>query len=490
MYELISAISHLGSSQVIVATLSALRAKLIAVLLGPSGLGIFAQAKNFQLIAQALVTLDLEEGMINLIASNQSNPKKQKSIVLSIGILFAILGSLILLLCWIFRLSLSAWVFGTNRYGELIVIVGISAFFFAQHQLILSTFQAFLKWKIYSTVKIMGYVIGISISILLIFFLGIKGAVLSLVVTQLTGIILGLIYIKMYNPDIDIVFEKITPDWLVINSLIKYIGPLLGEGIMLYFCDLYIRRSVITQLGTSQSGIFHVVVSISDSYFWLVLQPVLGYCLPKVSSILKDKNAIVDVQNHGIRISLLSLFPIILLVYGLREAWIPILYSDEFLEAGNILLWWIIGDIFRTLRVLLDIDLIPLGQLKYIFFQTVLYCGGLIVVTVPFILSLGLKVVPIGYLIINVSIFSVTLFYHKRITKFHLSKDNITLMSRAFILLVLGFWCSTIYDLNVIRLTIMVFILLMMYFWLLKKTEMEFAKLFVVNKITSFLKKI
>ena len=488
MYELISAISHLGSSQVIIAALSALRAKLIAALLGPSGLGIFAQAKNFQLIAQSLVTLDLEEGMINLIASSQNDTKKQKNIVLSIGILYALLGSLMVFLCWVFRLPLSELVFGTNRYGELIVIVGISALFFTQYQLILNIFQAFLKWKIYSTVKIMGFILGISISIILIFFLGIKGAVWSLVATQFTGIILGLVYLKMSNLEMDIVFQKIIPDWRVINSLLKYVGPLFGGGVMLYFCDLYIRRSIITQLGTSQSGIFYVVVSISDSYFWLILQPVLGYTLPKVASILKDKKEIVDVQNHGIRISLLSLFPIILLVYGLREAWIPILYSDEFLEAGNILLWWIVGDIFRTLRVLLDIDLIPLGQLKYIFFQTALYCGGLIAVTVPFILPLGLKVVPIGYLIINAGIFYITLFYHKRITKFRFSNDNIKLLSKAFVLLVFGFLCSTIYTLSVVRLITIFFILLMMYFGLLKKTEMEFAKSFVVNKITSFIK--
>ena len=56
--------------------LSALRAKLIAVILGPSGLGIFAQAKSFQLTVRVLITFDLEEGIINLIDSLYPGIKK------------------------------------------------------------------------------------------------------------------------------------------------------------------------------------------------------------------------------------------------------------------------------------------------------------------------------------------------------------------------------------------------------------------------------
>lgn len=479
MYELISAFGYLGSFQVATAIFSVLRTKLIAVLLGPPGLGIFAQAKSFQMTTRVLITLELEEGIVNLIAdaNTQDNPDKLKRIVLSVGLVYAFLGSLTLLLCWIFRQTLSEWIFGTDIYGELIVIVGVSAFFFAQHQLMLWVFQGLMKWKLYSIVAIAGYAIGISLSAAFVLFYGIKGSVLSLVITPVTGLIFGLIYVKQNVSDVFI--EGLLPDWKVIKTLTKYIGPLLGGGLMLYLTDLYIRRAIIIQLGATQSGIFHVLDSISDVYFWFILQPVLAFSLPKATSLLKDKKGIVDVLNNGIRFSLLGLFPIIMLVYGLREIWIPMLFSNEFLESGNLLLWWLIGDIFKALRINLDIDLIPLDRMKYIVFQTILYCGGLIILSVPFISYLGLKVVATGYLVINIIVFLISFVYHMRSTAFRLSTANFVLLGKASVLLTFGYWWSSTYDMNVIRLITIILILLVMYFWFLKQSERELAISFV-----------
>ena len=78
MFELISAFGFLGTHQVVTAIFSALRTKLIAILLGPDGVGIFSQAKSFQLITWFMMTLGLNDGAINLVAEANTQEDRDR----------------------------------------------------------------------------------------------------------------------------------------------------------------------------------------------------------------------------------------------------------------------------------------------------------------------------------------------------------------------------------------------------------------------------
>jgi O-antigen/teichoic acid export membrane protein len=488
MFELISAFGFLGTYQMATAVFSALRIKLIAVLLGPNGLGIFSQAKDFQLIGWFVVTLGLYDGIVNLVAeaNAQEDRERQKRIVTTVSLIYVILGSLLLVFCWAFRYRFAEWVFGHEKYHDLIVFVAVSAFFLAQYRLMLDVFRGLLKWRLYATVAIVSYAIGIGISLVLIWLFGLRGAVFSLVITQLSGLIFGVFYSKL-SKRLELV-GSILPDWHVIKALSKYVGPLLGTQLVRLFTDLYIRRAIIIQLGASQSGIYHVLLAVTDVCFRAIMQPVTAYSMPKTATLLNDKKKIVEVQNNGIRLGLLGIFPIITLVYGLREIWIPLFFSNEFLAAGNLLLWWIIGDIFKALWVILDVDLIPLGRLSFIFLRALLYCGGMVLLTVPFMPYLGLEVIVTGYLIMNIIGFVVSFVYHLRSTAFRFNTDNLLLMVKASGMLTFVLWFSHVSEMNAVRLFVIGLILFVMFAGLLKSSERQFVFSFVQEKAKSILR--
>jgi len=487
MFELISAFGFLGTHQVVTAIFSALRTKLIAILLGPDGVGIFSQAKSFQLITWFMMTLGLNDGAINLVAeaNTQEDRDREKRIIVTVSFVYIILGSLTLGLSWIFRSPLAEWIFGNQTYSDFIVLAGVSAFFLAQYRLMLSIFRGRLKWKLYATVAIVGYAIGISISLVLIWVFGLQGAVISMVVTQVAGLIFGLLIAKL--PLREGLIGNILPDWQVIKALLKYVGPLLGRQIILLITGIYVRRAIIVYLGADQSGIYHVLVSVSDVYFWAIVQPVTAYSMPKAATLVKDRKKIVEVQNNGIRLGLLGIFPIITLVYGLREIWIPIFFSNEFLIAGNLLLWWLIGDVFRAIRVILNVDLIPLGRLNFIFLHTLFYCGGLVLLSVPFMPSIGLEVVAVGYLVMNILYFVVSFAYHLRSTDFRLNTDNLILLMKASGVVAFALWFSHISEMDATRFLVNVLILFVMFVGLLKSSEQKFAISFIQQKVKSVL---
>ena len=109
--------------------------------------------------------------------------------------------------------------------------------------------------------------------------------------------------------------------------------------------------------------------------------------------------------------------------------------------------------------------------------------------TVPFIPYLGLKVVAMGYLVINIIVFLISFVYHMDSMAFRLSPANFILLSKGSGLLALGFWSSYFYELNVMRIMLNILILLMMYIWLLKQPEKEFAKSYIRQKAMILLKR-
>jgi O-antigen/teichoic acid export membrane protein len=488
VFGLISAFSILGTYQVVSAILSAVRTKLIAILLGPNGLGIFSQAKSFQSTVSFLVTLGIQAGVVNLIAeaNAQEDRARQRRIVITVSLLYAFLGCMVLILGWLFSQPLSEWIFGSGNYRNLIVIVCVSVFFLAQYNLMLAIFRGLLQWKLYATVAIFSYAVAIVVSIVLIVAFGLVGAVFSLVITQVAGLIFGLVFTKVRVGEA--LRGGIRLDWAVVKKLVGYVGPLLGGDLVLLFTDLYVRGVVILRLGADQGGFYQVLTAVSNLYFWAIIHPVTTYSMPKAATLVADKKAIAVVQNDGIRLSLLGIFPILTLVYGLREVWIPFFFSGEFLVVGSLLMWWLIGDIFRVLRVVMGVDLIPLGRLRFRFLQSLSYCGCLALVTVPFLGTLGLKAAAVAYLISNILVFILSFFYHLRTTAFSLSGDNLFLLVKASGMLAVAFWFSHNYPLDAVRLGVMALALVGMVFGLVKPGERRKAIAFAREKAWAVLR--
>lgn len=63
-----------------------------------------------------------------------------------------------------------------------------------------------------------------------------------------------------------------------------------------------------------------------------------SYGLPKVTSLLSNPEEIRKVQNHGLRLGVFVVAPVLIGLSGLRDIWIPILNSSSFLAAASILI--------------------------------------------------------------------------------------------------------------------------------------------------------
>ncbi|MDD5466288.1 MAG: oligosaccharide flippase family protein [Anaerolineales bacterium] len=478
MFELLEAYGLLGIQHVSSLVMGFIRTKLIASSLGPFGLGIFSQANSFLLLLQGFTTLGLGGGFIKLVSeyhSRQDYERLNRTVSTALAA-FSLFSLVLVAACILFQEPLARWAFADPQYGLFILIVAISGFLWAQYQTIAFLLRSLLLWLDFTIVSTAGYLLSILSVFILIRLAGLNGAVISLLVAQaLNVLVAGFILRQRVLPKHPVRFWRHAPDRRAASELATFLAPSAAIQFLAYFATFAIRAEIVRQLGAEANGIYQTIWSISLVYMGLVATATSTYGIPKIASILNQPEKIVAVQNNGLRVSMLALFPLTLALYALREVWIPLLFSPAFISAGGFLLWQFLGDLFHAGRQNLNIILIPLIRLKYLVLDGVLYWGGWVALSVGLIPRLGVVAVPISYMIVNLALLLMAAAYSTLTAGFRLRKDNLLLLAKGAPLLALGYWAAgSLVDLG-LRLLLCGGILLAMLAWLPARGEYQQA---------------
>ena len=400
MKELINAFGLLSINQLVSVIFGFIRTKVTSILVGTLGVGVLSQAVSLTQLLQQVASLGLGEGLAKLIAEYYGNNELSRinKIILTAVSIFTILGLLIVLICWQFSERIAIWIFDESNYSNFVVIIGISAFVMVQYKLTLSIFKGLLQWRDLVFVTVVGYTINIISTSLLIYWNGILGAILSILAAQLMNLTISVIVLRnKVVPEHKLTFKNQRPDNESVRNLLRFVGPLATITIVSILSSIFIRSEIIRQLGIETNGIYQVTVAISTSYMGLFLNTLLTFGPPKVTTLLKDPQAIARVQNNELKLGVFILSPLVLILMTFREFWIPLLFSSSFLVAGSILIWQFCGDIFRIMRITMNITILPMERFQFMYLHGIFYWVGWASLTKFLLPHLGISAVTFTY---------------------------------------------------------------------------------------------
>jgi PST family polysaccharide transporter len=337
------------------------------------------------------------------------------------------------------------------------------------------------QWREYATVAVAGYILNVFTTVGLIVWLGILGAVLSLLVAQATNLAISLLVLRasVIIPE-NLKFWRYRPNKELILRVGRFIGPLTTVAILPTIALVYIRSEIFRQLGADANGIFQVVWGISVTYMGLIVIALGSYGVPKVTSLLSDPEEIRKIQNHGLRLGVFVVTPVIIGLSALRDIWIPILYSSSFLAAAGILVWQFGADFTRVVRQSLNINLVPHERFGYIYWNAFLLWGGWMILSKLLIPHYGLPAVPISYFAVNFASAIIGFGYQRMKMGFQLSSRNRTLLIKALLLGSVGVIATHFAVVQIIRLLIAAITLAIMAAWM--PTKKEYADLLAYAK--------
>lgn len=131
-----------------------------------------------------------------------------------------------------------------------------------------------------------------------------------------------------------------------------------GETITVLITRFFVARTH----GVTAAGVFDAAWTLSMTYVMLVLSSFGTYYLPTVTAASEAERA--EISTSMMRLTAIVLVPMVTAVVALKPLLVSALYSPEFLDALPVIRWMLIGDYLKVACWVLLIPLLGTGQLR------------------------------------------------------------------------------------------------------------------------------
>ncbi|ELG5191247.1 O-antigen translocase [Vibrio vulnificus] len=370
--------------------------KAIALYIGPSGLATIGQFQNF-----LQLTMVASQGAINAGVTKYTAEygKESDELPVLFSTAFKISVSCSLSVCivmFLFSNYLAQLVFKDLQYSYIFVILGFTIIFYTLNALMLSILNGLKEISLFIRINISQSVFGLIFTTLLIFFIGLDGALIALATNQ--SIIFLLLswkirkhaIIKLHNFRLNFNRE-------VAIKLSKYAAMAITSAISIPLSHIYIRNYIGESIGWVAAGYWQAVWYISSMYLMVVTTALTTYYLPRLSEI-KDKIELRSELFNGYKVILPIVSALALCIFLLKDIIITLLFSNDFSPMRELFIWQVIGDVVKLASWLLGYILIAKAMYKIVIITELFFSVSFCAFTVFFVQVHGLEGVSMAYL--------------------------------------------------------------------------------------------
>lgn len=327
--------------------------KAVAFFLGSSGMALLGELRNFLSSVHSLSILGIKNGIIKYVAEHKDNRSELKNVLttsLTLNVGAAIVVGLVIFF------GAPYWndvVFSDNQdFVFAFRLIGICLPAFMLFMYGTAVINGLGKYKTVVNIGIATNAIALIVTLLLIYFERVNGAIIALIlgpVINLICILMILLYRRVN------VFEWLSPKGIknsYIKKLLSYTGMTLFSSIFTPWIYIGIRQKIIDTQSLTSAGYWDAMVRVSDYYMMFVTTLLTLYILPKLSSIDNDKDFRKEIGNF-----MKTVIPIFIaggaLIFLLKGVIIRTIFTAEFLAMKPIFIWQLLGDLMRVASTVL-----------------------------------------------------------------------------------------------------------------------------------------
>lgn len=367
--QILKTTSIFGGVQFLTILISVIRTKLIAVFIGPEGMGIISLLNSTLGVISGISSLGIETSAVKNISEKYKNEDLDTvsgiiSIVRKIVFFTGILGMLLVI---VFSKTLSIITFGDSSQIYSFTLLSVTLLFkqFSTGQLVV--LQGLRNMRFLAKANLYGNLFGLLFSVPLYYFLRIDAIVPSIIITSLSA----LLFSYYYSSKIKIKYEKVSR-----KVLLKESKTIVNLGIMLtisgffalvatYLIQIYIEKNG----GLEQVGFYNAGFTLLNSYVGIIFTAMSTDYFPKLASINSDNEKIRSSVIQQAFISIVIITPIIVLFLTLIPVVVKVIYTPKFEEIIPMVCFGILGMLFRAVSWSMGYILIAKGDSK-IFIRT------------------------------------------------------------------------------------------------------------------------
>lgn len=370
--------------------------KVIAVLIGAEGMALIGNLRNFTTAIQSFSISGLYKGTVKYI-SRFKEDSSMLSATLSTTFFVGFFSTMTMAICCYYNAeAISRFLFsGAYRYTHIIELMALVLPFYALNMFTFSIMNGFSKYKILLIMTIIGQILGLLVTLVLIWQDNIDGALMAIVITPALVFLITLVGILFRKSLVNsIKIENI--DFGLLKLLSPYAIMALLTSIAIPLVLILIRNYIIAEIGLKEAGYWQAMNRISDYYLMFVNSLITLYILPRLSEISKPKAFRSEIFKFYT--SVMPYFALVLVVIFLLRSWIvPALLSEEFKTTESLFAWQLTGDFIKVLAMVIAFQFLAKKMFTHfiilqVFLFVILYFSSLYFIDV-----FGLRGAVIGH---------------------------------------------------------------------------------------------
>jgi O-antigen/teichoic acid export membrane protein len=342
--------------------------KLLAVFVGPTGMALVGNLRNFISSLEGISTLGFQNGIVKYVAENKDDNHQLKKIISTVFISLLFVGLFLSGFLYFFAVYWNHKIFGNNyEYAIVFKALALALPWYSISIFLVSVLNGLGRFSKVIWINSIGNTIGLLVSLVLILQYRTLGALLSVVISPALLFVVTFYYINKEIPFLNSIRIRYF-DFQFIKKMGSYSLMVLVSSVLGPLVFLAIRTELIQSVGIEQAGFWETMTRISTYYVLFISTILAVYFLPKLveaKNNLETKRVFWSFYKN-----ILPLFIVgVTLIYFARFFIVNLLFTNEFLPVATLFFWQIIGDVLKVSSLILG----------YQFFAKKL--------TVPFILT-------------------------------------------------------------------------------------------------------
>lgn len=346
--QIFKATSLFGGVQVFHIIVSIIKSKFIAVILGPSGMGIVGLLNSTTNFISALTSFGLGTSAVKNVAAavSRKDDKRIEVVVTVMRRLVWITGFLGMLITAFLSSWLSELTFGNRDYSLAFIWISITLLIRQLSSGQLVVLQGLRKLNYLAKANVIGSFLGLIVSVPLYYKFKTNGIVPVIISSALISMLLSWFYAKrtqVKSCKIDISKTKAEALDMLKMGFILSISSLIGLG------SSYILRVYISNIGgINEVGLYTAGFALINTYVGMIFTAMSTDYYPRLSAVSNDNQRTRELINQQAELSVLILAPVLSIFIIFINPVVIIFYSQKFVPVREMLHWAALGIYFKA----------------------------------------------------------------------------------------------------------------------------------------------
>lgn len=352
--------------------------KVLAIYVGPAGMALVGNLRNFQTSLESFASLGFQNGIIKYTAQYKEDHDQFRKLFSTVTIAIFVFVFILGIGIYIFKEIITTYLF--NSYNDFEIITkaivlclpfyGFSLFF-------TSIINGLEKYKKVVYISIIGNIIGFVFSLFLVLNYNVQGALLAMVLAPTTNFFIATFFVSKEIKLIHFIQLK-SFDTSILKNLSSYSAMALFSALTGPLIYIFLRNHLIDTAGIDTAGYWESMSRISSYYMLFVSSLMSMYFLPQLAVSYDTETKLI------FRTYFKTIVPVffmgIIVIYGCRNWIISILFTSEFQPVSELFFWQVVGDFFKVCSWILALHFLAKKQTLAYFVTEIFSYSTLILV--------------------------------------------------------------------------------------------------------------